>query len=186
MKIAIIGSRRIGTGLGALWAQRGHDVRLGHCKGAARLAPAIPHDVPVSGMLPHEAVRGADVVLLAAEPRHLDKYLESLGSLAGLVVIDAYDVFERAPDGSSMSEYLTRVLPGARIVKAFDTVRWYFEPPARTEGPFVPKPHAALGGGDAAARSLVSRLIADLGLTPREVGARADLRPAVHLAAVTA
>jgi predicted dinucleotide-binding enzyme len=187
MKIAILGSRRVGTGLGALWARSGHAVVAGSCRGNARLAPVFPIEAHFECAPPAEAVEGAEVVLLAAAPAHLAGYLGAVGPLAGRVVIDAYDMHERGPDGSPMDQYLARMLPGARIVKAFDTVRWYFEDRSIVEGPFGPS-RVPLSGGDGAARAIVTRLVEDLGLAPRDLGARADgsQRSAVHLEAITA
>ena len=70
------------------------------------------------------------------------------------------------------SELLARRLPGARVVKAFNTI--YFVR-LRDEGdpasPLDQRTVLPIAGDDAAAKELVGQVITDLGFAPLDLGA---------------
>src|SRR6266496_6324580 len=76
---------------------------------------------------------------------------------------------------SSSSEEVARQLPGARLVKAFNTI--YFKHLAshgRTDLP-IPERHVIfLAGDDAEAKAAVSRLIEEIGFAPMDTGSLAE------------
>jgi predicted dinucleotide-binding enzyme len=132
MDIAILGSGRIGATLARRFTEEGHDVALANSRGAASLEPLIAELGPRARAAEDiaAAADGAEVVVLAL-PFFVYPRLP-VDALAGKVVIDAMnyspgrdgDVPELADDSTSSSELLARNLPGARVVKAFNTMVW--------------------------------------------------------------
>lgn len=180
MKIGIVGSGRIGPGLGALWARVGHRVVMGRCEGRPRSAPEAPIDVAIKKARPRD-VAEADVVLLAVPPHELERYLEAIGPLSGRIVITPHRADEFAPDGMPLAAWLQERLPDARIVRAFENVYWSFRgikgPTGTIEIP--------VSARDADAKSIVSALVRDLALAPRDAECKAYW-PTVYLPALSA
>jgi len=122
MRIAIIGAGNVGGGLGRAFAAVGHEVVFGvrdpeSTKTLAALAD-IPDAVSAS---PAEAVQGAEVVVIALRPAGLAATLAEVGSLDGRVVIDAMNRFDGDPLRSTVQD-LAELLPGAKLIKAFNTI----------------------------------------------------------------
>jgi predicted dinucleotide-binding enzyme len=173
MRIAIIGAGDVGGGLGEAFAAVGHDVVFGvrdpgSLKTAAALA-SIPSAVATS---PAEAVDGADVVVFALRWGAIPTTLEGMPALAGRVVIDAMNRLDSDP-ARSTTEDLVDLLPGARLVKAFNTIG--FESYATARERAVP---AAMfvAGDDAEAKRVAMDLAGQLGFTPEDAGGLANAR----------
>jgi predicted dinucleotide-binding enzyme len=130
MQVAILGSGKIGATLARRLTEAGHDVTLANSRGAASLGPLVaelgPRARAADGIAP--AATAADVVVLALPFRVYDRL--PAGAFAGTVVIDAMNYFpgssgelpELADDSTTSSELVARQLPGARVVKAFNTM----------------------------------------------------------------
>jgi len=177
MKIGIIGTGRIGSGLGKLWAAKGHAIRFG----ARDLAKAqrVAAGMGASAGTPAEAAAFGEVILLAVPGTEAQRVLQALGSLAGKVLIDPTNLF--AADGgpallgqpTSGAEQVAAWAPGARVVKAFNGI--YFEHLGRSqfqgqaEGLFY-------CGDDPAAKVLVAQLGTDAGFDPVDCGPLAAAR----------
>jgi hypothetical protein len=122
MKIAIIGAGNVGTRLGALFAAAGHQVAFG-----VRANPPVRPDIGAGPIA--EAAADADIVVLAVPFTACAGILPPLrDTLAGKIVIDATNPLNAdwspLPLGheNSAAEEIARFLPGARVVKAFNTV----------------------------------------------------------------
>ena len=174
MRIAIIGAGSVGGGLGAALVAVGHSVVFGvrdpesqKCLAALAAAPGS------SAALPAEAVAGADVIAIALRPDAIADTLVGLPSLAGRVVIDAMNRLAGDP-ARSTSQDLADLLPGARIVKAFNTIG--FENLATARERVIP---AAMfvAGDDDEAKSVVLGIAAELGFRPEDVGPLANAKP---------
>jgi predicted dinucleotide-binding enzyme len=130
MHIAILGSGKIGATLARLLTEAGHEVTLANSRGAASLEPLVAELGPRAHAADDiaAAADAAEVALLAL-PFFLYDRLPA-GALAGKVVIDAMNYYPRpggelpqlADDSTTSSELLARQLPGARVVKAFNTM----------------------------------------------------------------
>jgi len=173
MRIAIIGAGDVGGGLGAAFAAVGHDVVFGvrdpgSLKTAATLA-AIP---PAGATSPAEAVDGADVVVFALRWGAIPTTLEGMPALAGRVVIDAMNRLGGDPTRST-TEDLADLLPGARLVKAFNTIG--FESYATARERAVPA-SMFVAGDDAEAKRVAMDLAGQLGFAPEDAGGLANAR----------
>jgi predicted dinucleotide-binding enzyme len=179
MRIGIIGAGMIGGTVGKLWHAAGHEVRFGtrHPEALKRLVADLHARAEAGTAL--DAAAAGEVVLLAVPLHAIPELATEIGkALAGKVVLDAGNAYrsrdgetaERAtshPGGSSA--WVASYLPGAKVVKAFNTV--YFKTLASqsrrgdSNGIGIP-----LAGDDEGALSTARRLVEDAGFTPVAVG----------------
>ena len=179
MKIGIIGSGHIGGNAAKLFAGAGHHVAISNSRGPESLTPLVAEigEAHAKAMTVNDAATYGEVVLLAV-PWRTPEALPSPDRTAGKVVIDAMNQYR--PDGglfdlgdSTASEEVAKRLPGARIVKAFNTMN--FET-LRTEGkPSDPNRLVIfVAGDDTDANATVSRLIEEIGFAALETGSLRD------------
>ena len=129
MKLAVIGSGKIGKSIGT-WASRlGYEVIFSaknteHAKDAALAAGNNAKFAETK-----EAVKQAELVLLAVPYRASKEVLTNLGSLLnGKVLIDATNPLNADYSGlavgftTSAAEEIAKLAPGAKVVKAFNTI----------------------------------------------------------------
>jgi predicted dinucleotide-binding enzyme len=176
LKIGIVGSGRIGGTLGSLWVKAGHEVMfssrdLEHDKTlAASLGPAARAGTP------REAAAFGDVVLVAVPYTALPQLGKDLADvIKGKVVIDTSNpIVARDGDiatwarekGAGVAS--AELLPGARIVRAFNAVGAARLPAiAQNQGERIGMPIAS---DDANAVTVASRLIRDVGFEPVLIG----------------
>ncbi|CAI6082716.1 NADPH-dependent F420 reductase [Cohnella sp. JJ-181] len=165
MKIASIGSGRIGGTLGKRWAAHGHEMMFGsrdphggHMQ--ALLAEAGPN--AQSGSV-REAAAFGEAILLAVRPEHVEHALAEAGDLSGRILINCTNRY----DGASADTEVRRLAPGARVVRAFHTLPWEVLANPRYEGG---RATAFVSGDDPSAVTVVAGLAADIGLDPVDVG----------------
>ena len=182
--IAVGGAGRVGTTLGARWADAGHAIRYGvRDPGAARHVGLRRH-ATVMGVA--GAVLGADVVLLAVPGADAVEVATALPDLGGAVVVDATnplgtDLRTHARTDASGAEQVAAVLSGGRVVKAFNTTgSGNMADPAG----YDPAPVMWLAGDDADACAVVAGLARDLGFDPVVAGPLAAASDLEHLAVV--
>ena len=178
LKIGAIGSGRIGSTLGGLWVKAGHEVMfssldLEHDK---KLAAGVGPNASAGS--PREAAKFGDVLLISVPYHALPKVGKDLaGLLKGKVVIDTCNPFpDRDGDigkwaqekGAGLAS--AELLPGARIVRAFNAVGY-----SRMADAAQRKPRAGMpiAGDDAKAIAIASSLIRDIGYEPVLVGSLA-------------
>jgi predicted dinucleotide-binding enzyme len=152
MKIAVIGTGKIGGTLGGRWRAAGHEVVYGSRAGAGD----GPGDAPLMAVA--DALVGADVVVLAVPTGAVGGVVAANGAaLAGKVVIDAVNrIGESEVNSRAM---VAAAAPDARYVRAFNTLGW--------ENFADPPPGAALFfAADPGARPAAEELIAAVGLEP--------------------
>jgi predicted dinucleotide-binding enzyme len=174
MRIAILGAGSVGGGLGAALASVGHSVVFGvrdpdseKCRAALAAARGS------SAALPAEAVAGADVIAFALRWDAVPETVAGLPSLAGRVIIDVMNRLAGDP-ARSTSQDLADLLPGARVVKAFNTIG--FENLTTARERVVP---AAMfvAGDDPDAKRVVLGLAAEVGFRPEDAGPLANAKP---------
>ena len=178
MKIGIIGSGNIGGTLGPLWAKSGHEVFFSsrHPESLGALVDASGRNARAGTL--EEAAKFAEVILLAVPYKATPEIGRTLGAhLANKVVLDAGNLYpqrdgemaQKIVDGGQGSGLASAAfLPGARVVRAFNTV--YFktmEKEAHRSGDRVGIP---LAGDDTAALDVASKLVRDAGFDPVVVG----------------
>jgi predicted dinucleotide-binding enzyme len=181
MRIGIIGSGNIGATAARLLVDAGHEVVIANSRG-----PETLHEV-VDDLGPRAHAAGAadaasfgDLVLVAIP---FGRYGElPADELADTTVIDATNYYPQRDgnfpdldaDRTTSTELLAAHLPGARVVKAFNTLYWKTLAdggrPDRGDERLV----LFLAGDDPDAKEQVARLIENIGFAAVEVGGLAD------------
>jgi 8-hydroxy-5-deazaflavin:NADPH oxidoreductase len=177
LKIAIIGSGRIGATAARMFVAAGHEVAIANSRGPESLRPLITElGAKAHAMNKDEAVRFGDVVLLAV-PWHMEDALPAADLLRDKIVIDAMNPYNPAGGffdlgGSTSSEIVLRRMPGARLVKAFNTI-YYEHLATRGRKDLSPDQRHAIyvAGDDTEAKQTVAQLISDIGFAPVDTGA---------------
>jgi 8-hydroxy-5-deazaflavin:NADPH oxidoreductase len=174
-KIGVVGSGRVGGALGSVWVGKGHDVMfssrdIGHDKAlAAKLGPNARAGTP------REAAAFGEVVLVSVPYRALPEIGKQLADLIkGKVVIDTCNPFP-GRDGEIASWAREKgaglasaeLLPGARIVRAFNAVGYTRMGTAHEQPGRIGMP---IAGDDREAVEIASRLIRDIGYEPVLIG----------------
>ena len=127
MRIGIIGAGMIGGTAARLFAAAGHEVAVSNSRGPESLRGLVREIGPrARAATVDEAARFGEVVLLAV-PWRSPEALPAPDAVRGKVVIDAMNPYAAGGGmadlgDSTSSEETAKRLPGARIVKAINTI----------------------------------------------------------------
>jgi predicted dinucleotide-binding enzyme len=180
IKLGIIGSGRVGSALGSAWVKAGHEVMFSsqHLENDKELAAKLGKNAHAG--TPREAAAFGTVLLIAVPYTALAAVGKDLGEMIrGKIVIDACNPIV-ARDGEMATAARERgvglvsieALPGARIVRAFNAIQAAKMGDATANTQTIGMPMA---GDDAAAISVVSDLVREVGYEPVLVGTLAGL-----------
>lgn len=123
MKIAIIGTGNVGGALARKWARAGHQVALGVRNTSDFKGKELLSEQNITAASMEDAVKDAEVILIAAVPQATADIVKSIGSVTGKVIIDAMNSVRTKPEGFNNSyEALKTLATGAEIVKCFNSV----------------------------------------------------------------
>jgi 8-hydroxy-5-deazaflavin:NADPH oxidoreductase len=171
--VTIIGTGNMSRGIATRVLAGGHSVTLlGTApEKAEALAAELDGDVRAGSV--GDALAG-DVAVLAVWYQAVDDVLATYGDqLAGKVVVDItnpVDTETYAPlavEEGSVSQHIAARVPGARVVKAFNTTF----AGTLVEGTVAGQPlDVFLAGDDDAAKDIVKQLVRDGGLRPVDAG----------------
>ena len=172
IKIGIIGKGHVGTALGQGLKRAGHEIKYGH-----RSA-----NEPV-----HQAAEWGEALILAVPYEATKGVTEDIGSAAdNKVLIDVTNPLTQDMDlalgfNTSAAEELQRLLPKARVVKAFNTV---FAANQSTGKVGKNQLTAFIAGDDIEAKQLVMNIAKDIGFDPVDVGPLRSARYLEPMAAI--
>jgi 8-hydroxy-5-deazaflavin:NADPH oxidoreductase len=155
-KIGIIGAGSVGSAVGGALQRAGHDVVFGVREGSS--TPGVP--------IAEAAKR--DVIVLAVPGNAVADTAKALGDATGKVIVDATNSFG---PGASGAVGLQALLPGAHVVKAFNTTG------AENMGDaarLAHKPFMPVCGDHAESKQLVIHLANDVGFDAHDVGPLAN------------
>ena len=173
--IAVIGTGRVGSALGTELAAQGHTIVYGSrnpSTEAVRDLVARTGD-GATAKFQTQAVKGADIVILAVPGMLAGDITKNLGDLSGKIVIDPTNPLNFTAKGvshgvsTSNGEIIQAAAPDAFVVKAFNVLSWeYMIDPAASGGAIsIP-----LAGNDAAAKARVAEIVESLDLHPIDLG----------------
>jgi 8-hydroxy-5-deazaflavin:NADPH oxidoreductase len=181
MRIGIIGGGNLGATAARLFIEAGHEVAVANSRGPESLGGlmgALGHGARAATV--EDAASFGELVLVAV-PFERHRELPA-GALAGTIVIDAMNHnpaadggFPEIEDGSTTSsELLAHHLPGAHVVKAFNTMYWRLL--GGRDRPRDGNERLALfvAGDDDDAKARVSALIEEIGFAAVDTGGLAD------------
>jgi 8-hydroxy-5-deazaflavin:NADPH oxidoreductase len=184
MKIGIVGAGRIGHALGMRFTSAGHEVMLSNSRGPETLGDVVASiEGTASAGTVEQAARFGDVVAVAI-PTQAIRGLQP-EPFVGKVVIDANNYYpepdwqlpELDADEVTSSELLASILPGATVVKSFNTI--YFGrllDESRPDLPAEERLAIPIAGNDPEAKRTVADLIDQIGFTAVDAGTLADTR----------
>ncbi|MBJ6631642.1 NADPH-dependent F420 reductase [Streptomyces sp. I5] len=176
MRIGMLGAGTVAQALARHAIRQGHEVVLSNSRGPASLTPLVRELGPLARAgTPAEAAAAGLVVLAVGWPR-VPEVAASLPRLDGTVVVDATNQFASLPPDPRIadlgdltgSEYVASLLPGARVVKAFNALfaQYVAADPRHAAGRQV----LFLAGDDPDAKRTVERLADSFGFAPVDLG----------------
>jgi predicted dinucleotide-binding enzyme len=174
MRIGIVGAGMIGSTVGKLWIDAGHEVRFAsrHPKELQSLVAKLGKRA--SAGTPAEAAAFGEIVMITVPLVALRELSRTLApALAGKVVIDTSNAYgdaarEAAQHPRGSAGWAEEMFPKARWVKGFNTVYYKtLEKDAHRSGDKVGIP---LAGDDPKAVEIVAQLVRDAGFDPVPAG----------------
>jgi NADPH-dependent F420 reductase len=182
MKLVTIGSGNMGKSIGAWASKAGYEVTFTsrNSQRAKEAAVSAGENAKESGL--KEALASADLVLLAVPYGAAKDILSDVKSqLKGKVLIDATNPLTEDFSGlsightTSAAEEIAKLVPDAKVVKAFNTV---FAQVFASQNPRIKNTPVSIfyAGDDKEAKSKVAELIAKMGLNAVDSGPLASSR----------
>lgn len=175
--IGIIGAGAIGSAIATILARQGIPATLSNSRGPDSLKDKARELGASITAGTREEAASRDIVFVAVNWGRLPAALAGLPNFGGRIVIDTNNPIE-APlfkpaelNGRLSSEVLADLVPGARVVKAFNhlAAKLLVADPAAEGGKRV----LFFAGDDAAAKAAVGALIKQLGFSGIDLGALA-------------
>jgi predicted dinucleotide-binding enzyme len=173
MTIGFIGLGHVGKALAEKSVQAGNHVLLSNQRGPASLTSYVAALGPLAAAGTVAEAAQAEVVFLAVPWAAVGSALQGLSNWEGRIVVDAtnpilvdgtfVDLGER-----TSSELVAAQLPGARVVKAFNSLfaAWMADEPRQPAGQRV----VFVSGEEAEAKHTVKELVAAMGFAPVDLG----------------
>ncbi len=177
-KIGIVGSGHIGGNLGILLAKAGYEIFY-----SSRHPDTLKDLIKTAGPKARagtiaEAIAFGDVIVLSVPLKAFAEFdAKTKESLKGKIVIDTSNPYpqrdgkiadEARKEPGGMGTFVARLLPGARIVRAFNTV--YSEDLKKTTNKDGEKIGIPIAGDDQEGLKAAAELVEHAGLDPVVVG----------------
>ena len=176
MKIGILGAGNIGATAARLFITVGHEVAISNSRGPESLKDlARELGSRAQAMTIDGAARFGEVVLLAV-PWRAPEALPHPDLLRSKIVIDAMNPYRSDGGfydlgGSTSSEEVLKRIPGARLVKAFNTIYYvHLAGRGRKDLPADERHTIYVAGDDADAKKVVAKLIEEIGFAAIDTG----------------
>lgn len=180
MNITIIGAGNMGSGLVKQLTKAGHSVRI-TARDLAKAQALADANVGATAVPAEKALGDAQVVIVATGHDAAISALKALGPVDDRIVVDITNPLTSDFMGltlgfnTSGAEEIAKALPGAKVVKAFNTVlaQVLAEGPVFADGQTVPVFYA---GDDERAKQTVKVLIESIGFKPVDSGSLKNAR----------
>lgn len=175
--IAMIGTGSVGSALGPRFAGLGERIVYGsRTPESERIAALVERTgAATRALAPDAAARACDTIVLAVPWFAVEAMVGSFGNLDGKLIVDVtnplgvQDGVEIAANvpANSGGEFVQSLAPGARVVKAFNTIYYTVMAVPETAGGPV---SVLISGDDAGAKARVAKLASGIGFEPIDVG----------------
>ena len=176
MNFGILGAGRVARSIARLLLAQGHDVMLSSRRGPAALADtvaALGHGAKAGSV---QEAAAAEVVVLAVPWTEVERALTDLQPWNDRILVDTTNPFVAGPaglaiadlGGRSSSTVVAELAPGARVVKAFNSILManLEKGPAESGGRRV----LFVSGDDAPAKSAIRGVIETSGYAVVDLG----------------
>jgi len=183
-KIGIVGSGHIGGTVGTMLAKAGYEVLFSSRRPETLKSLAKTAGPGACAGTVSEAIAFGDVVLLSVPLKAVPELDPGVrDALKGKIVIDTSNPYperdgaladEARKDPGGMGSFVARLLPGARIVRAFNSV--HFADLRKTKNKSGEKIGIPIAGDDREGVEAASELVERIGLDPVVVGGLAASR----------
>jgi 8-hydroxy-5-deazaflavin:NADPH oxidoreductase len=181
VRVGIIGSGHIGATAARLFVDAGHEVAIANSRGPESLAALVDELGERARAATVEDAESFGELVLVAIP--FGRYTELPAEpLRDTIVVDAMNYYPER-DGSfpdldagrtTSTELLGAHLPGARLVKAFNTMYWKTMGERGTREAEGDRLALFIAGDDSDAKQTVAALIEEIGFTPVDTGGLAE------------
>lgn len=175
--IAMIGTGSVGGALGPRFASLGERVVYGsRAPGDERVQNLVARTGAEASVLePAAAAAACGTIVLAVPWSAVETTVQSFGDTGGKLIVDVTNplgvrdgVEVAAPlPAPSMGEFVQSLAPGARVVKAFNTIYYTVMAHPATAGGAV---SVLISGDDAGAKARVAELASGIGFEPVDIG----------------
>jgi predicted dinucleotide-binding enzyme len=180
MKVGFIGAAHLAQAYSKHLLRSGHSVILSNRRGPETLASLVESLGPRASAAPLEVAAEADVVVLALPWTQLQSLQQKGIDWSGRIVVDATNaLLSYAPDfrradlgGRTSSEIVADMLPGARIVKALNTL--YFKVLVRDPCEAGGRRVMFICSDDGEAKKIVASVLSSTGFCPIDLGGLAQ------------
>lgn len=178
MKIGVIGAGHIGANAARLFVKAGNEIAIANSRGPQTLEPLIEElGDNAEAVTVEEARDFGDIVFISIPLGRINEL--PVEGWEGKIVIDSNNYYPERDgkiaeldDGSlTSSELLLRQIPGARLVKGFNTI-WFEHLRSQGNGdlPLEQRRAIFIAGDDSDAKAVVARLIKDIGFAAVDTG----------------
>ena len=175
--IAMIGTGSVGGALGPRFAGLGERIVYGsRTPEAERVAALVERTgAGTKALAPDAAARACDTIVLAVPWFAVEATVRSFGNLDGKLIVDVTNplvfgdgiVTGADVPANSGAEFVQSLAPGARVVKAFNTIYYTVMAVPETAGGPV---SVLISGDDAAGKARVAKLASGIGFEAVDVG----------------
>ncbi len=175
MKIAIIGSGLIGGTLTRLLVKAGYEVALTNSRGPASLKNFVDElGEKVHPLALEQTLNFGDIIIVSIHWRTLESL--PVFKAEGKIVVDTTNPYKDDGTiynlgGDISSNKVVKIFPGAKIVKAFNTI-WYkhLAENGNNSFPMEDRKVIPVASDDINAKQTISKLIEAIGFGPLDTG----------------
>ncbi|MEH3171108.1 NADPH-dependent F420 reductase [Enterobacter quasiroggenkampii] len=179
MKVAVIGTGKMGSGLASALVAAGHETFIGarDLNKADALAKQIGQGAQSGSVA--TAAKSAETIVLALPYASIKEVIAQAGDLTGKVIIDITNPvsadYKELTVGltTSAAEEIQKLAPGAKVVKAFNTI---FSSLLSSEVRKGKKLQVFIAGDNSIAKRTVADIAESIGFEPVESGPLSNSR----------
>lgn len=172
MKFGFIGAGNVAQTYARNFGRHGHEVVLSNSKGPDSLAELVRSIGPNAKAGTVKEAAKQDIVILAVRWEHAEQALAEVSDWNGRILVDATNrPLEEDTKGKTASGVVASYAPGARVVKALNTlvVNWIQDYSDKK-----PKLVLFLSGDDTDAKRKLARALEETGFVPVDLGGLID------------